>query len=98
MSTINVSCGSSDVNAYNPELIYALKSAKNRDELALIYEKYDSDTVVDAMFAIDSTFLEESCGSKREEALEEWLWESYYTDVLPVIEDRFIHRHEKKAC
>lgn len=98
MPQIMVSCGTADVNAYNPELISALKSAKDRDDLILIYEKYDSETVTDAMFAIDNAFLEREWDGTSEEAIEEWLYELYYADFLPVIEERFVHRDRGKAC
>ena len=94
MPRITFSMTSDENTTFDPELITALKATDEFTDLSPLYEKYGQNEVIEAMFAIDDEANPDSSWNYIDEDwIQDWLWNEYYENYVPYIEEAFRNRH-----
>jgi len=97
MPKITFSLTSDENTTFDPELIAALKATDEFTDLSPLYEKYGYNEVIEAMFAIDDNTHPNSVWfDTGEDQIQDWLWEEYYENCVPYIEEAFLNRHNSE--
>ena len=86
-----------DEKSFDPELIAALKEVGEDTNLSPLYDKYGKDSVIDAMLTLDEDVNPDSDWYiMGEDTIEDWLWDEFYENCFPYIEDVFRTRYKKR--
>ena len=77
----------------NPEIVAALRTVKNHEELDAIVEEYSWIEVIDAMFGLYAEEENVACYAMDIDNIMDWLFDQFFEEILPIIKEGFLNRY-----